>query len=69
MIDLACNDPAYGTSWADFSMESEMKRKAAHDRWLAPSVGKRRDFPWGTIASEYDDRAGGSSITIRYTQP
>jgi hypothetical protein len=68
MIDLACNEPAYGKSWADFSMENEMKRKHAHDQWLVPSVGKQRDFPWGTITSEYDDRAGGSSIIIRYPQ-
>jgi hypothetical protein len=66
MIDFAYNDPAYGKSWADFSMENEIKRKQAHDQWLVPSVGKQRDFPWGTITSEYDDRADGSSIVIRY---
>ena len=35
MISLMNTDPRFGTSWADYSLENELARKASHDQWLA----------------------------------
>jgi len=66
MVDLCHNDPRFGSSWSDHSVEKERARQASHDRWLSACVGERRSFPWGTIWSGYDDRSGGSFITLRF---
>lgn len=64
-ITLYAN-PVLDTSWADWSEEKELQRKALHDQWLDRCLGSRRDFPWGSVGSEYDPRSGSSTITIRY---
>jgi hypothetical protein len=71
MAVLALDEPAFGTSWADWSLATEMARKAAHEDWLAaidPSLGEGRGFPWGVLDSTYDQKAGGSQIVLRYAR-
>jgi hypothetical protein len=69
MVILALDDPAFGTSWADWTREREEARKAAHEAWLAsidPSIGDGREESWGFVSSVYDEKSGGSEIVIRY---
>jgi hypothetical protein len=69
MLILALDDPAFGTSWDDWTRERELGRKAAHEAWLAtvdPSIEDGRDEPWGFIGSTFDEKSGGSEIVIRY---
>ena len=69
MVVMAIDEPAFGSSWADWSLASEMARKAAHEEWLAkidPSLGEGREFPWGVLESTYDEKGGGSQIVLRY---
>jgi hypothetical protein len=69
MAVLALDEPAFGASWADWSLASELARKAAHEAWLAaldPTLGDGRAFPWGALDSSYDQKSGGSQITLRY---
>ncbi len=58
----------FGTSWADWSEERELSRKAFHDLWLSRDLcvpaGK---YSWGDVSSSYDAKSGSSSITIRYS--
>lgn len=56
-INLAYRGKEFGTSWADWSEVSEMRRKAWH---------AAHDYAWGVILSDYDSRSAGSSIVIRY---
>jgi hypothetical protein len=65
-VELQNDDPAFGTSWDDWSEAKELSRKQSHDRWLNKCVGGRRNFPWGEVWSGYDERGGSSSIVIRY---
>lgn len=58
----------FGSSWADWSEENELKRKAIHDAWLEKELGEPPyKFAWGTVASDYDARSGNSSIVVRYS--
>ncbi|HEV2293593.1 MAG TPA: hypothetical protein VGR35_07045 [Tepidisphaeraceae bacterium] len=64
MLMMADENPRFGTSWADHSLEKEMARKASHDAWLTRTLGPQREFPWGKVWSGYEDRSGGSSIVV-----
>jgi hypothetical protein len=67
-IDLAHPTTKFGTSWADWSKESELRRKRWHDDWLREQTGYASHvYQWGEVGSDYDPRSGGSSITIRYS--
>ena len=66
MLSLMDDDPRFGTSWDDYSLEKEMERKASHDTWLTHCLASKRKFSWGSVWSGYDDRGGFSSIKIRY---
>jgi hypothetical protein len=69
MVILALADPAFGSSWADWTAERELARKAAHDAWLGqiePAIGDAREEAWGFVSSIVDDRSGGAEIVIRY---
>jgi hypothetical protein len=67
-VELVADDPAFGSaSWADWSEELEMARKAWHERWLAESGGSSGDYPWGSVQSAFDSRAGFSLIHLTYS--
>lgn len=64
-IRLAKTDAA--KSWADWSEEMELQRKAEHDRLLNAMLGRVSGrFPWGEVVSVFDSRSGASEIIIRY---
>lgn len=65
-VDLVDVDPKYGSSWHDWSETKELQRKASHDAALEEDLGRHRRFGWGTVGSFYDQRSGGSQISIRY---
>lgn len=65
-ISLMDSDPRFGASWAEHSLEKEMARKASHDAWLARCLAAQRDFTWGRVWSDYDERGGFSDIRVRY---
>jgi hypothetical protein len=58
--------PEFGESWDDWSRENEQARRAAHDRWLESCGAPPRRYPWALVWSDFDDKAGFSSIVIRY---
>lgn len=69
-LDLCHGAHCFGTSWADWSEERELARKAFHERWLASEVGVNPgNYEWGEIASYYDEKGRFSSIAIRYGKP
>ncbi len=53
-------------TWADWSKEKELQKQAYYNDWLTKEVGNERKFSWGTIASYYDDKSGGASISLKY---
>ena len=66
--DFAVSDDRFGgSSWSDYSKDKELERKAAHDQLLNEVLGSKRDFPWGTVWSVFDERSGGSSFGVNYT--
>jgi hypothetical protein len=69
MLIAALDDPAFGASWADWTRDAELRRKAAHDAWLAiadPGLADGRNQAWGFVASVMDEKSGGAEIVIRY---
>ena len=51
----------------EWTMENELLRKAAHDRWLLQTIGKPPyDYDWGSIASEFDAKGCVSEIIVSY---
>ena len=56
------------SSWADWSEEKELARKAAHDQFLISTFGSpSKRLAWGKVESLYDPRSGGSSIVVTYS--
>lgn len=47
--------------------ELELKRKRVHDHWLKEEFGSGPyEYPWGHIASEFDQRGCASEIIVVY---
>jgi len=67
MVTLMNVNPAFGTSWADWSSDKEQERMLAHDRWLELSLGSKRNFEWGNVCCEYDEKGGFSQIAIKFS--
>lgn len=65
-VTLALTDGQSGTGGSE---GQERQRKAAHDRWLASTLGEQRQFPWGMVWSSFALGPGGSTIGIHYGQP
>jgi hypothetical protein len=66
-VTLALTGGRWGTSWADWSEESEGERQCAHDAWLREQLGPSPyTYAWGAIESFYDPRSGSSAIMIQY---
>ncbi|MGH8130064.1 MAG: hypothetical protein ACRES3_04325 [Steroidobacteraceae bacterium] len=50
-----------------WSTELELERKAKHDAWLGAELGAPPyEYPWGRIASEFDQRGYVSEIIVNY---
>lgn len=61
---LMDDDPRYGTS---FETADEAGRKAAHDAWLAETLGPPPyRYPWGDVGSTYDPRSASSDVHVLY---
>lgn len=66
-LNLMVDHKRYGSSWDDWSLAKEKKRKAFHDAWLEDlGLGPEHDAPWGTIRSVYDERAGAAMILVTF---
>jgi hypothetical protein len=51
----------------DPAPDDEQQRQAAHDAWLARTLGSPPyRFAWGELSSSYDPRSDDSSITVRF---
>ncbi len=62
MISLICCDE-------DFSPLTEKERKKLHDNILSQyHIMNEKEFFWGRVTSEYDDRSNLSSINLIYNQ-
>jgi hypothetical protein len=71
-VTIACADPEFGSSWADWSEERELARKRFHDVLLQSVLGpdwNRHPFSWGRVDSVFDQKSGASSIVLRYDHP
>lgn len=54
------------TGWTE---AHELERKALHDAWLLRELGNPPyDYPWGSIASEYDAKVCVSEIIVTYAE-
>ena len=63
-LHLMDDDPRYGTS---FETADEPGRKAAHDAWLAETLGRPPyKYPWGEVGSTYDPRSESSEVYVLY---
>lgn len=75
-IHFCVDSDALPKSWANWSKESELKRKNLNEELLFEifndSISKQRTLPseyhfeWGDITSCYDPRSGESSIILHY---
>ena len=66
-ITLSIDDPQYGESWDDYTVEREMARDARHKEWLSVNVGDwARPFTWGRILCGFNSRDGFSKIVVQY---
>jgi hypothetical protein len=65
---LGISDGRFGTGWSDWSEEKEIQRKSEHDLFLDEVLGERREFPWGTVWSEFDRKSASSSFGVNYNQ-
>jgi len=51
----------------EWTMENELKRKAAHDAWLRAELGNPPyEYAWGKIVSELDAKGCISEMIITY---
>jgi hypothetical protein len=77
-VTLLADDPSFGTSWYDFTLEQENARRAVHDAFLTSALGpaheadeahysKAWSLPWGRVRSSHDPRSGSTDIQILYT--
>jgi hypothetical protein len=76
-ITLIDSDPAFGTSWDDYTEDKELARRAAHDAMLERDLGaptridephfyKEWTLPWGKVISAHDPRGGTTDVQIIY---
>jgi hypothetical protein len=68
-LSVAVVDERFGSSWDDWSEAREHARQKEHTAWLRTMLGgggPRWTLPWGDVESLYDQRAGGSSISITW---
>ncbi len=67
MVDVAFNLDPSATTWADWSLEQELRNKAFHDALLEHDLGSPPyEFPWGKVVSIYSERTEASLIVITY---
>lgn len=69
-VAIACADPVFGSSWADWCQDGESARKRLHDHLLESCLGaawNELKLEWGSIESTFDARTGAASIVVRYT--
>jgi hypothetical protein len=53
----------------EWTEELELGRKRKHDEWLRSQLGMPPyEYPWGTVASEYDPRGCVSDIIVSYSE-
>jgi hypothetical protein len=66
MLNLSL--PYYGTSWADYSEETERQREESLNARLSTSLGEPRLFVWGAVRNNHDPHRGGeNSIVVCYS--
>ncbi len=52
----------------EWTEELELGRKLKHDEWLRSQLGvPPYEYPWGSVASEYDPRGCVSDIIVSYS--
>ncbi|WP_298140818.1 hypothetical protein [Flavobacterium sp.] len=54
--------------WENWNEREEMEKVVVYENWLTTIVGVRREFNWGKISTDYDNKAGGTSISIHYNK-
>lgn len=54
------------TAWDNWNEKKERQKRIFFDNWLTKQLGKKREFSWGTVGAFYDNKAGFSSIVLRY---
>lgn len=72
-VSLSWVDPKRSPDgWKYWSEERELEVARADAAWVSSvllglaTMTETYSFDWGTISSGYDDRSGGSSVTVRY---
>lgn len=63
LMSMPTDDPSNWTA------ELEQKRKLKHEDWLRTELGPPPyEYPWGSVASEFDPRACASDIIVSYSE-
>lgn len=66
-LEISHGAARFGRSWADWSREGELARKAFHEQWLADKVGVNLGpYAWGEISSQYDGNGGCSYLQVSF---
>ncbi len=66
-VNLSPDWPGSPQSWAEWSLASELDKKAKNDTLLDKTLGlPPYAFSWGKVESSYDQKSGGSGIHISY---
>jgi hypothetical protein len=59
----------YNYDWKTYKEELMLEHKIENDDWLFQELGSAPyKYWWGGVSSTFDQRGGGSPITIRYNQ-
>ncbi|WP_038165120.1 hypothetical protein [Verrucomicrobium sp. BvORR106] len=66
IVSLSVRDEDLGTSWDDFSEETEHLRAARTEAWLAEHGFPTGEHAWGSIWAGFDAKGGYGSAVIRY---
>ncbi|CAE6777874.1 hypothetical protein [Paraburkholderia haematera] len=69
-ISVNVADPDSAKGWENWSQAEEQKKlQFLVDQLIRQGIINGQHFPWGNVNASYDQRAGESSITIRYLRP
>jgi len=61
-------DTNESANWEAWNRVAERKKLELYQSWLKSELGAKREFNWGTVTASFDERAGFSSVLIKYNQ-
>jgi hypothetical protein len=53
-------------NWDNWSEKEEKQKLEKFEKWLNEIIGKQREFNWGKISANTDNKGAGTSILVSY---